>query len=43
MSLKFVSKGQIGDIPALVQIMAWRRPVDEPLSEPVTVSLLTHM
>ena len=33
-SLKFVPKGLINNIPALVQIMAWRRPVDKPLSEP---------
>ena len=32
-SLKFVPKGQINNIPALVQIMAWRRPGDKPLSE----------
>ena len=42
-SLKFVPKGQINNIPALVQIMAWRRPGDKPLSEPVMVSLLTHI
>ena len=42
-SLKFVPKGQINNIPALVQIMAWRRPGDKPLSEPMTVSLLTHI
>ena len=42
-SLKFVSKGQINNNPALVQIMAWRRPGDEPLSEPMMVSLLTHL
>ena len=42
-SLKFVPKGQIKDIPALVQIMAWRRPGDKPLSEPMLVSLLTHI
>ena len=42
-SLKFVPKGQINNIPALVQIMAWRRPGDKPLSEPVTVSLLMHI
>ena len=30
-------------IPALVQIMAWRRRGDKPLSEPVMVSLLTHI
>ena len=42
-SLKFVPKGAINTIPALVQIMAWRRPGDKPLSEPVMVSLLTHI
>ena len=42
-SLKFVLKGPISNIPALVQIMAWRRPGDKPLSEPVMVSLLTHI
>ena len=34
-SLKPVSKGQINNTPALVQIMAWRRTGDEPLSEPM--------
>ena len=33
--LKFVPKGPINNIPALVQIMAWRRPGDKPLSEPM--------
>ena len=42
-SLKFVSKGSINNIAALVQIMAWRRPGDKPLSEPMMVSLLTHI
>ena len=42
-SLKFVPKGPINDIPALVQIMAWRRPGDKPLSEPGLVSLPTHI
>ena len=42
-SLKFVAKGPINNIPALVQIMAWRRPGDKPSSEPVMVSLLTHI
>ena len=42
-SLKFVPKGQINKIPALVQIMAWRRPGDKPLSEPMMVSFLTHI
>ena len=27
--------GPINIIPALVQIMAWRRPSDKPLSEPM--------
>ena len=39
--LKFVHKGPINNIPALVQIMAWCRPGDKPLSEPMLVSLLT--
>ena len=42
-SLKFVLKIRINNIPALVQIMAWRRPGDKPLSEPMMVSLLTHI
>ena len=42
-SLKFVPKGPVNNIPALVQIMAWRRPGDKPLSEPMMVSLLTHI
>ena len=42
-SLKFVPKGPINNIPALVQIMAWRRPGDKPLSGPMMVSLLTHI
>ena len=29
-SLKFVPKGRINNIPALVQIMAWRRLGDKP-------------
>ena len=42
-SLKFVPKGLINNIPALVQIMAWRRPGDKPLSEPTMVIVLTHI
>ena len=42
-SLKFVPKGLINNIAALVQIMAWRRPGDKPLSEPRMVNLLTHI
>ena len=33
----------INNIPALVQMMAWRRPGDKPLSELMMVSLLTHI
>ena len=42
-SLKFVPKGPINNVPALIQIMAWRRSGDKPLSEPMMVSLLTHI
>ena len=34
-SLKFVPKCPINNIPVLVQILAWRRPGDKPLSEPM--------
>ena len=33
-SMKFVPKDPINNIPALVQIMAWRRPGDKQLPEP---------
>ena len=36
-SLKFVPKGPIDNIPALVHLMAWRRPEDKPSSEPTLV------
>ena len=42
-SLRFVPRGPIDNIPALVQIMAWRRPGDKPLSEPMMASLMTHI
>ena len=42
-SLNFVPKGSIYNIPALVQIMAWCRPGDKPLSDPMMVKLLTHI
>ena len=42
-SLKFVPKGSINNIAALVQIMAWCRPGDKPLSEPMPVSLQMHI
>ena len=42
-SLKFVPKGPIYNIPAIVQIMAWRCPGDKPLCKPMMVSLPTHI
>ena len=41
--LKFVPKGPINNIPALIPIMAWRRLGGKPLSEPMMVSLPTHI
>ena len=34
-SLKFVPDGPIDNSPALVEVMAWRRTGDKPLSEPM--------
>ena len=34
---------QFNNIPALVQIMAWRRPGDKPLFEPMLVFVPTHI
>ena len=42
-SLKFVPKGSINNDPALFRIMAWRRPGDKPLSEPMMIRLPTHI
>ena len=42
-SMKFVPKDPIDNIPILFQTMAWRRPGDKPLSEPMVVSLLMHI
>ena len=42
-SLKFVRKGANNNIPALLQIMAWRRPGDKPLSEAMMGRLPTHI
>ena len=42
-SLKYVRKVPIDNNPELVQIMAWHQPGDKPLSEPMMVSLLTHI
>ena len=41
--LEFIPQVSIYNSPALVQIMAWRRPGDKPLSEPMMASLLTHI
>ena len=42
-SLKFVPKGPINNIPIYVHVMAWRRPGDKPLSEPMMVRLPTYI
>ena len=42
-SLKFVCKRSMNNIPALVQIMAWRRSGDKPLSGSMMISLPTHI
>ena len=42
-SLKFIPNGQIDNIPSLVQVMAWRRLGDKPLSETMMVKLSTHI
>ena len=42
-SPKFVPKGPINIIPALDQMMACCRQGDKPISEPMVVSLLTHI
>ena len=39
-SLNFVPRGSIYNIPACVQIMAWHLPGDRPLSEPMMVSFM---
>ena len=42
-SLKYIRKGPIDNNSALVQIMAWRRSGDKPLSEPMMISSTTHI
>ena len=42
-SLKFVPWGPIKNILTLVQVMAWRRPGDKPLSEPMLARLPMHI
>ena len=39
-SLKFVPEGPINNNPALVQIMAWRRSGDKPISEPTLTQFI---
>ena len=41
-SLEFVPKGPINNIPASILIMAWKQPSDKPLSKPMMVSLLMY-
>ena len=42
-SLKYVRNGPIDNNSALVQIIAWRQSGDKPLSEPMMISLPTHI
>ena len=42
-SLNFVPKGPINNIPALVQIMAWCRAGGKPLSGPMMINILMHI
>ena len=42
-SLRFVPRGPINNIPSLVQIMAWCWSGDKPLSEPIMFSILTYI
>ena len=38
-SLKFVLKSPVDDKPALVKVIAWHRPGDKPLPEPMMAQL----
>ena len=38
-SLKFITKALINEIPAMVHIMAWCRPGNKPPSEPMMITL----
>ena len=42
-SLMFVPRARINNIPALVQILAWHLLGDKPLSQPMMASSLTHV
>ena len=41
--VSLTAKVRINNIAALVQTMAWRRPGDKPLSEPMMVGLLMYI
>ena len=41
--IKISLKGPFNNIPVLVQLMAWRRQGDKPLSEPMMARLPTHI
>ena len=43
LSMKFIPKGPTNNISALDQIMAWRRPGNKPLSQPMMIILLVHI
>ena len=42
-SLKFVPRGPINNIPSLIQVMAWRWLGNKPLSETMMFNLPTHI
>ena len=43
-SLKYVPRSPIGDKPALVQVMVWRRTGDKPLPGPMVIQFIdAHM
>ena len=42
-SLNFVAKVPINNIPALMKVMAWRRPGDKPISETIMVRIMTYI
>ena len=41
--VKLVPKGPINNLPALVQVMTWRRPGNKPLCEPMMLNFLTDI
>ena len=41
--LKFVPEVPVNNIPGLVQVMAWIRPGNKSLSEPIIARLPTHI